>query len=88
MSWLFLAGAALCGIGAYAIGMPAWTSYRQREAIDSNAERYLAWRGRAPSPGSEVTRERPTAAERRRIWLAGMLAGAALALLITFLVTT
>jgi hypothetical protein len=88
MSWFFLLGAVLSGIGAYAIGWPAWMSYRQREARDANAERYLAWRGRAVSPEGAPHREGPTNAERRRIWLAGLLAGMAFALLIAFLVAT
>jgi hypothetical protein len=85
MSWLFLVAAAVCGAGAYVLGWPAWTSYREREARDANAERYLAWRGRAASPG-ENQREGPSTAERRRIWLAGLLAGAALALLVAFFI--
>lgn len=87
MTWLFLVAAALCGGSAYAIGWPAWTSFRQRDARDSNAERYLAWRGRAASPGSASLSEGPTTAERRRIWVAGLFAGAAFALVIAFLVT-
>jgi len=87
MPWLFLVAGVLCGAGAYFIGWPAMSSYRQREAIDSNAERYLAWRGRAPSPAEASRGEGPTPAERRRIWVAGLLAGAAFALLIAFLVT-
>ena len=89
MSWLFLVAAALCGGGAYLIGWPAWTSYRQREARDANAERYLAWRGRAGSPADGASLpEGPSTAERRRIRLAGLLAGAAFALLVAFFITT
>jgi hypothetical protein len=87
MSWLFLVAAVACGAGAYAIGWPSWTSYRQRAARDANAERYLAWRGRAASP-LEARGEGPTRAERTRIWLAGLLAGGALALLLAFLVAS
>ncbi|HEX6655381.1 MAG TPA: hypothetical protein VF153_04125 [Candidatus Limnocylindria bacterium] len=87
MPWLFLLAAVLCGGGAYVIGWPAWTSYRLREARDANAERYLAWRGRAAASATGSMREGPTNAERRRIWVAGLLAGAAFALLIAFLVT-
>ena len=87
MPWLFLVAAVLCGGGAYLIGWPAWTTYRRRVASDANAERYLAWRGRAAPPGGAAPADGPTPAERRRIWLAGLLAGAAFALLIAFLVT-
>jgi hypothetical protein len=83
MPWLFLLGAGMAGIGAYLVGWPAWTSYRGRETRDLNAERYLAWRGRArESAGSQ--REGPTTAERRRLWLAAALALAALGWLIAF----
>jgi hypothetical protein len=84
VGWLFLLVAIGCGVGAYIVGWPAWTAYQRREAIDQNAERYLAWRGRAASPGSRSVREGPTLAERRRFWVAGLLAAAALALLIAF----
>jgi hypothetical protein len=87
MSWLFLLAAAVCGAGAYAVGWPVWTTYRQRAARDANAERYLAWRGRAASPDG-APRPGPTTAERRRFWLAGLLAGATFALLIAFFVAT
>ena len=44
--WL-LAGAALAAFMAYATGWPVWSRYRDRQRRDINAERYLAWRGRA-----------------------------------------
>jgi hypothetical protein len=88
MAWLFLLGAVLAGAGAYLVGWPAWTSYRQREARDLNAERYLAWRGRASAPGSGSMREGMTGAERRSLWVAGILALAAAACLIGFFATT
>jgi hypothetical protein len=88
MPWVFLAAAVICGAGAYLVGWPAWTAFQQRQARDHNAERYLAWRGRAASTDAGLTREGPTTAERRRIWLAGLLAGAALALVIAFFVTS
>ena len=87
MSWLFLLAAAVSGVGAYVIGWPAWTEYRQREARDLNAERYLAWRGRAASPEASSSPGGPTAAERRRIQVAGLLAGVGVALLVAFFVT-
>jgi hypothetical protein len=88
MPWLFLLGALLAGAGAYLVGWPAWTSYRQREARDLNAERYLAWRGRASEPGSGSMNEGMTGAERRNLWLAAALAVASLACLIGFFATT
>ncbi|HEY7464011.1 MAG TPA: hypothetical protein VH987_06175 [Candidatus Limnocylindria bacterium] len=88
MPWLFLLGAIACGAAAYRIGWPAWTSFRQREARDLNAERYLAWRGRAVSPGSASLREGPTNVERRALVLAAILAVASVALLVGFFATT
>jgi hypothetical protein len=88
MPLLLLLGAVLAAAGAYLVGWPAWTSYRQREARDENAERYLAWRGRASSPGSGSLSEGLTGAERRALWLAGILALAAVACLIGFFATT
>jgi hypothetical protein len=87
MSWLFLVAALVCAAGAYVMGWPAWTRYRERQASDANAERYVAWRGRATS-SSPSTHDGPTGAERGRIWLAGLLAGAALALLLAFFVAS
>jgi hypothetical protein len=87
MAWLFLLAAVVCGAGAYAVGWPTWTGYRQREARDANAERYLAWRGRAASP-VDSGGGGPTRPERRRIWLAGLLAGAAFALVLAFLLAS
>lgn len=88
MPWLFLLGAVLAAAGAYLVGWPAWTSYRQREARDMNAERYLAWRGRASSPSSRSMREGMTGAERRGLWLATALAAVALACLVGFFAVT
>jgi hypothetical protein len=88
MPWLLLLGALLAGAGAYLVGGPAWASYRQREARDLNAERYLAWRGRASPPGSRSMNEGMTRAERRSLWLAGALAAVALACLVGFFAVT
>ena len=87
MTWLFLLAAALCAAAAHRVGWPAWTAYRQREARDLNAERYLAWRGRGSSPAGNA-QERPTAVERRQLWLAGLLGAGAVALLIAFFVAS
>ena len=88
MPWILLLGALLAGAGAYLLGWPAWSSYRQREARDTNAERYLAWRGRANPPGERGKSEGMTLAERRSLWLAAALALAAVACLIGFFATT
>jgi hypothetical protein len=88
MPWLLLLGALLAGAGAYLVGWPAWASYRQREARDLNAERYLAWRGRANPPGSSSLNEGLTGAERRSLWLAAGLAVVALGCLVGFFAIT
>jgi hypothetical protein len=88
MPWILLLGAIVAGAAAYMVGWPAWTSYRHREARDLNAERYLAWRGRANAPGSGSLREGMTGAERRSLLLAAALAVASLACLIGFFATT
>jgi hypothetical protein len=83
MGWLWLIGAVVAGVAGYAVGWPAWTGYRSREARDLNAERYLAWRGRADrNVGS--TSEGMTGEERRRFWIAGILVVVALACLVAF----
>jgi hypothetical protein len=88
MPWLFLLGAVLAAACAYRVGRPAWTSYRQREARDLNAVRYLAWRGRGSPPASGSLSEGLTGAERRRLWLAAALSLAAVACLIGFFAAT
>ncbi len=86
--WLFLAAMVIAGAAAYAIGWPAWRGYRAREARDLNAERYMAWRGRAPRGSQPSLREGPTLAERRRLYLAAALAIAAVVCLVGFLATS
>jgi hypothetical protein len=88
MAWLFLLAAVLCAAAAYRIGWPAWAGYRQREARDLNAERYLAWRGRAGSPATTGIHEGLTGAERRQLWLGGLLAAGAVALAIAFFIAS
>jgi hypothetical protein len=81
--WLALAVAA--GVGAYVVGWPAMRAYRSRERRDLNAERYLAWRGRATrTAASGSMREGMTAEERRGVALGGALAVVAVAALIAF----
>jgi hypothetical protein len=87
VAWLWLLGALAFGAGAYLVGWPAWSAYRAREARDLNAERYLAWRGRADRPTTSL-REGPTLAERRRLWIAGALAVVAVVCLGGFFVTS
>ncbi len=87
-AWLFLLGAALAAVAAYRVGWPAWRGYQAREARDLNAERYLAWRGRAPRGSQASMREGPTMAERRRLVMAGVLAAASLVCLIGFFITS
>lgn len=87
MPWLFLTSAVVAGVAAYLVGWPAWTGYRRREARDLNAERYLAWRGRANEPRRSV-REGPTGEERRKLVIAAVLAAVALASLIGFFALT
>jgi hypothetical protein len=70
ISVVWLAGALLAGAAALAVGWPAWRDYRVRESRDLNAERYLAWRGRAPRGSASSMSEGMTLAERRRLYLA------------------
>jgi hypothetical protein len=83
-AWLWLAGAALAAVAAYLVGWPAWNQYRARAARDLNAERYLAWRGRASRGDASSLAEGLTGAERRRLWIAGVLALAAAFCLVGF----
>jgi hypothetical protein len=83
MAWLWLIGTFGFGGAAYLVGWPAWTAYRSREARDLNAERYLAWRGRADR-NAPSAQERMTGEERRRLWIAAALAAAALVCLLGF----
>ena len=85
--WLALAGGA--AIAAYALGWPVLRSQRSRAAQDLNAERYLAWRGRArPTGARSAPRPALTADERRRLVIAGLAGVLAVAGLIAFLATS
>jgi hypothetical protein len=66
LAWLALS--VVAGLTAYLVGWPAWQRYRQRETRDENAERYLAWRGRADRTPRTTTREGMTGEERRRMY--------------------
>jgi hypothetical protein len=83
---VLLITALVAGVAGLAIGWPAWRSYRQREARDQNAERYLTWRGRATPPSASL-REGMTGAERRRIWIGAGLGIIAVACLVIGLST-
>jgi len=84
--WLGLAIAGF--VAAYLVGWPAWESHRSREQRDENAERYLAWRGRASPPAGGPAREGMTRDERRRIYAGAALAVAAGLALLTFFGTS
>jgi hypothetical protein len=84
ISLVWLAGAVVAGAAALAIGWPAWRDYRVRESRDLNAERYLAWRGRAPRSSASSMSEGLTMAERRRIYLAAGLGLVGLVCLVLF----
>ena len=84
LAWLAIAiGAA---VAAWAVGWPAWRQFRAREAGASNTERYLAWRGRAPS--GERPREGMTGEERRRIFAGTALVAVAVVALVAFFGTS
>jgi hypothetical protein len=87
MALLWLIGTLGFGGAAYLVGWPAWTGYRGREARDLNAERYLAWRGRADRT-APTTGEGMTGEERRRLFVAAALAAAALVCLIAFFLSS
>ncbi len=80
-SWLWLGCAVVAALGSYVAGWPAWTAARERGAHDLNAERYLAWRGRADRRPSTTGM---TQRERQRLVVAGLLALVALFCLVGF----
>ena len=81
-NWAWLIGALGAGVAAYFVAMPAWKGWQARRHRDLNAERYLAWRGRADRRPSD---DRLSEAERRRLWIGGVLGVAALFCLVGFL---
>jgi hypothetical protein len=85
---LWLAGAVIAGAAAWAVGWPAWREYRRRESRDLNAERYLAWRGRAPRGRTASLSEGLTRAERRRLYLAAAFFALAVAFIVIFLIVS
>jgi hypothetical protein len=81
MTWPWLIGAAIAGVAAYLVGWPAWSGFAARRRRDLNAERYLAWRGRA---GDRPPDPRLTSTERGRLAVAAALALVALFCLVGF----
>jgi hypothetical protein len=79
--WVWLIATLVAAVAAYLVGSPAWTSYRSRAVRDLNAERYLAWRGRADR---KPTSSEMSGAERRRLIIAGALAAVAVFCLVGF----
>ena len=84
-AWLWLLAAALAGVAAYVVGWPAWTGFAARTRRDLNAERYLAWRGRAGEHGPEPGM---TPSERARLVVAVVLALVAVFCLVGFFTYT
>jgi hypothetical protein len=62
---ILVAGVALM-VAGLVIGIPAWRSWQGRVAVERNAERYLAWRGRADRSAPDPS-PRMTGAEQRRV---------------------
>ena len=81
MTWLWLLGAAIAGVGSYLVGWPTWTAFRAKRDRDLNAERYLACRGRA---GRRPVDSGLTRGERQRLVLSALLAAAAVFCLVGF----
>ena len=84
-AWEWLLAAALAGVVAYVVGWPAWTGFVARTRRDLNAERYLAWRGRA---GERPPEPSMTASERVRLVAAVALVLVAVFFLVGFFTYT
>ena len=83
--WLLIGLAA--GVGAAAVGLPAWRQVRARETRDLNVDRYRAWRGQS-RPVTPRPREGLTLDERRRLVAAGVLAAVAILGILAFFLTS
>jgi hypothetical protein len=88
MPLVWLLAAVVAGAAAYAVGWPAWRGYQARESRDLNAERYLAWRGRASRGATGSLREGMTGDERRRMFVAAVLGAAAAVCLVVFFIVS
>jgi hypothetical protein len=86
LAWLIVAFVA--GAAAYQIAWPAWQSVRSRDARDLNAERYLAWRGRAVRGQAPRPHEGMTGEERRRVYAGAALGVIGVLALIAFFATS
>ena len=86
LGWLL--AAVVAGAAAYAVGWPAWRGFQARESRDLNAERYLAWRGRASRGATGSLREGMTGDERRRMLVAAVLGAAAAVCLVVFFIVS
>jgi len=86
LAWLVVA--VVAGALGYLVGGPAWQSYLARDARDLNAERYLAWRGRAVRGQPASVREGMTGEERRRIYAGAALGVIGVLALIAFFVSS
>jgi ABC-type histidine transport system ATPase subunit len=83
----WLAAAVIAGAVAFLVGSPALQASRARQRRDLNAERYLAWRGRA-SRGENGGPAGMSDGERRRLWIAAALAVGAAVCLVAFFVAS
>jgi hypothetical protein len=85
---IWLVVALVAGAAGYLLARPAWQSYRSRDARDLNAERYLAWRGRAVRGQPAPVREGMTGEERRRVYAGAALGLIGLLALLAFFLTS
>ena len=85
---IWLVVALVAGAAGYLLAWPAWQSYRSRDARDLNAERYLAWRGRAVRGQPAPVREGMTGEERRRVYAGAALGVIGLLALLAFFLTS
>jgi hypothetical protein len=85
---IWLVVALVAGAAGYLLAWPAWQSYRSRDARDLNAERYLAWRGRAVRGQPAPVREGMTGEERRRVYAGAALVVIGLLALLAFFLSS
>jgi hypothetical protein len=67
-------------VGSYLAGWRTWSDSRARQARELNADRYLAWRGRAGRPAERGL----TQGERQRLIAAAVLGLVAIFCLVGF----